>query len=92
MQTVGQIIEGVLNSRLRPRPGLTPEELEIVLCVSRGLSTAEIAAVLGIGRQGVKNHLTHIYDKLGYSSRVELLAALLQHGTEVLGIPRAGAA
>jgi DNA-binding CsgD family transcriptional regulator len=40
--------------------------------VLKGLPNLEIATLLGIGEQSVKNYLSQLYRKLGVSSRSEL--------------------
>jgi DNA-binding NarL/FixJ family response regulator len=52
--------------------GLTSRELEIVGAVVAGHTNKEIARRLSISENTVKRHLTHIFNKLGASSRVEL--------------------
>jgi DNA-binding CsgD family transcriptional regulator len=52
---------------------LSKREIEIVRSVAQGLSNREIASGLKLSRHTVKNSLFRIYDKLGVSSRVELL-------------------
>ncbi|MFZ0949462.1 MAG: response regulator transcription factor [Candidatus Sulfotelmatobacter sp.] len=56
---------------------LTKREQEVVECVAEGLATDEIAQRLQLSKHTVKNYLTHIFDKLGVSSRVELLFFVL---------------
>lgn len=46
---------------------------EVVHLVAEGLVNHEIAEQLHLGDHTVKNHLFHIFDKLGISSRVELV-------------------
>ena len=53
---------------------LTPREFEIVVHLSRGLSTEEIARRMAIAAGTVKVHRKNIYRKLGVSSRGELLS------------------
>ena len=63
------------GERKRPTSGwdsLTPTERDVVRLVSDGLANNEIAAKLFISRRTVQTHLTHVYAKLGYSSRVQL--------------------
>jgi len=52
--------------------GLTRREIEIVRSVVAGYSNREIAARSSITENTVKSHLTHIFNKLGASNRVEL--------------------
>ncbi|MEY2420976.1 MAG: hypothetical protein QOI95_1043 [Acidimicrobiaceae bacterium] len=51
---------------------LTPAELDIVRLVADGLANKEIAAKLFVSPRTVQAHLTHIYAKLGTSSRVQV--------------------
>src|SRR5208337_1793902 len=52
---------------------LSKRELEIVRCLAEGLTNREIAERLKLSPHSVKNYLFRIFDKLGVSSRVELL-------------------
>lgn len=52
---------------------LSPRELQIVRSLAEGLTNSEIAARLKLSRHTVKNYLFRVFDKLGVSSRVELL-------------------
>ena len=51
---------------------LTPREEQVVSIMVEGLTNDEIAAKLGVSAHTVKNHLLHIYEKLGISNRIEL--------------------
>jgi DNA-binding CsgD family transcriptional regulator len=51
---------------------LTPTELAVVGLVSDGLSNKAIATKLFISLRTVESHLTHVYAKLGLTSRVQL--------------------
>jgi len=62
---------------------LTPREREVVSTVVQGLSNREIATKLVVSEDTVKHHLTNVYDKLGVSSRVELVVYALSHGLSV---------
>lgn len=48
---------------------LTPREKEVRYWLSQGKSNEEIAVILGISPHTVKNHLNHLFDKLGVSNR-----------------------
>jgi DNA-binding NarL/FixJ family response regulator len=51
---------------------LTTRELQIANAVAEGRGNREIATLLGITEQTVKNHLTSIFEKLGVQSRLQL--------------------
>lgn len=55
----------------RPDVGLTDRELEVVGLLCQGLSNAAIAQQLWLTEKTVKNHLNHIFAKLGVRSRTE---------------------
>ena len=59
--------------------GLTPREVEIIRAVVAGCSNREIAARVSITENTVKSHLTHIFNKSGASSRVELALFAAHH-------------
>jgi two-component system nitrate/nitrite response regulator NarL len=52
---------------------LSKRELEVVRCLAEGLSNREIAGRLGLSQHTIKNYLFRVFDKLGVSSRLELL-------------------
>ena len=71
------IRRGRRRTRRRPSKGwesLTPTEIEVVLLVTQGLTNVEIGRRLFISRRTVETHLSHIFAKLGVSSRVQLAA------------------
>lgn len=51
---------------------LTRAELDVVKLVSEGLGNKEVAARLFVSPRTVQAHLTHVYNKLGLTSRVQL--------------------
>jgi DNA-binding NarL/FixJ family response regulator len=59
---------------------LTPREVEILDCVARGNSNKEIASLLGISDQTVKNHITSILRKLQVNDRTQAVIYALRHG------------
>jgi two-component system nitrate/nitrite response regulator NarL len=52
---------------------LSTRELDVVQCVAEGLTNREIAQRLTLREHTVKNYLFRIFDKLGVSSRVEVV-------------------
>lgn len=59
-----------LTARRSPR--LTGREREIVKLVVEGRSNDEIARAVGASRRAVEAHLSHLYERLAISNRVEL--------------------
>lgn len=70
------------GERKRPSTGwasLTPTELDVVRLVSEGLPSKDIATRMFVSPHTVHAHLTHIYTKLGVSSRVQLVQEAARH-------------
>ena len=59
---------------------LTRAELGVVKLVSEGLGNKEVAARLFVSPRTVQAHLTHIYTKLGLTSRVQLAQEAARRG------------
>jgi predicted ATPase/DNA-binding CsgD family transcriptional regulator len=71
------------GERKRPASGwasLTPTERDVVRLVSKGLANNDIAARLFVSPRTVQTHLTHVYSKLGLTSRVQLAQEAARHG------------
>ncbi|MBR4937377.1 MAG: response regulator transcription factor [Kiritimatiellae bacterium] len=72
-------IEKALNE-LQPTPDLTDRQLLILESVTRGLTNRDIATMLGISADAVKQHLAAIFSKLGAANRSEAIyIALRKH-------------
>jgi predicted ATPase/class 3 adenylate cyclase/DNA-binding CsgD family transcriptional regulator len=70
------------GKRKRPTTGwaaLTPAERDVVRLVSEGLANNDIATRLFVSPRTVQTHLTHVYTKLGLTSRVQLAQEAAQH-------------
>jgi DNA-binding CsgD family transcriptional regulator len=70
------------GERKRPTSGwasLTPAERDVVRLVSEGLANNDIATRLFVSPRTVQTHLTHVYTKLGLSSRVQLVQEAAHH-------------
>jgi DNA-binding CsgD family transcriptional regulator len=64
------------GERNRPASGwasLTPAENDVVRLVCAGLGNKDIATRLFVSPRTVQAHLTHVYTKLGLTSRVQLV-------------------
>jgi predicted ATPase/DNA-binding CsgD family transcriptional regulator len=59
---------------------LTPAEVDVVRLVCEGLGNKDIATRLFISPRTVQAHLTHIYTKLGLTSRVQLVQEAARRG------------
>jgi DNA-binding NarL/FixJ family response regulator len=59
---------------------LSAREVDVVRCVAEGLTNREIAQRLKLTEHTVKNYLFRIFDKLGVSSRVEVVLYALGSG------------
>jgi DNA-binding NarL/FixJ family response regulator len=59
---------------------LTPRLEQVVALVADGLSNREVAYQLGLSENTIKKYLLRIFDKLGISTRVELVLYAVSHG------------
>lgn len=59
---------------------LSARETDVVRCVAEALSNREIAQRLKLTEHTVKNYLFRIFDKLGVSSRVEVVLYAFRNG------------
>jgi DNA-binding NarL/FixJ family response regulator len=60
---------------------LTSREEQVIALVTDGLSNRDVANELGLSEHTVKKYLFRIFEKLGISSRVELVLYALHHGS-----------
>jgi DNA-binding CsgD family transcriptional regulator len=70
------------GQRKRPTSGwapLTPTELDVVRLVSEELANNDVAGRLFVSSRTVQTHLTHVYTKLGLSSRIQLVQEAARH-------------
>jgi len=58
---------------------LTPREEEVVRLAGEGLSNKEISVQLNLSEHTVRNYLCRIFEKMGISSRVELILRSLSN-------------
>jgi DNA-binding CsgD family transcriptional regulator len=85
---------GRRGPRQRPKMGwksLTPTENEVVRLVNEGLTNANVAKRMYISSRTVETHLSHIFDKLGISSRRDLAELASKMAGSRPGIARTAA-
>ena len=63
---------------------LSKREEEVVRYLAEGLTNREIARRIGLSQHTVKNYLFRIFEKLGVSNRMELVAMTLSQGAAPL--------
>jgi DNA-binding NarL/FixJ family response regulator len=66
--------------RLDRPAGLTAREVDVLRLVARGLSSKQIATRLVITPKTARNHIEHIYAKIGTSNRASAGLFAVQHG------------
>ena len=71
------------NFRVNSSSPLSAREVDVVRCVAEGLTNREIAQRLKLTEHTVKNYLFRIFDKLGVSSRVEVVLYALGSGSSL---------
>jgi len=67
---------------------LSLREMEVLSCITQGLSNKEIAQHLGISQQTVKNHVTSILKKLDVEDRTQAAIFALRRGWVQLHQPK----
>jgi DNA-binding NarL/FixJ family response regulator len=60
-------------------PALTRRELDVARRVARGLTNKQIAAELVIAEGTADRHVANILGKLGFSSRAQIAAWVVEH-------------
>jgi DNA-binding CsgD family transcriptional regulator len=76
-----QAAPGVATNRADAQVALlTPRECEVAALVAQGLTNRQIAETLVISDRTADNHVSHILDKLGLSSRAQVAAWAVSHG------------
>lgn len=79
-ENVAVVVEPAKSAEIAPiiieAYGLTPRERDVVRAIARGSSTPEMAAELFLSTHTVRDHIKSVFDKIGVSSRAELVAKL----------------
>jgi DNA-binding CsgD family transcriptional regulator len=63
--------------------GLSPSEQRVAELVAQGHTNRDIAAALFVTERTVASHLTHVYSKLGISSRTQLARYVTRRATNL---------
>jgi PAS domain S-box-containing protein len=83
-QVVGVFGLGRVREPERPAPPphvrLTPRQHDVLGLLGEGASTEQIAAMLGIARETVRNHIRAILRELGVHSRIAAIAQARRFG------------
>jgi len=72
--------EALENGTGKPLHPLSGREMEVLAYITQGLSNKEIATILKISQQTIKNHVTAILRKLGVADRTQAAIFALRHG------------
>ena len=76
-----RVIDAEIRKQMRESPPvdeLTDRQRHILSSMVKGLTDADIARELGISANGIRNHITAIYGKLGAANRAEAVAIALR--------------
>lgn len=74
-------------SPVRPSPSEQPlsvRELEVLKCITQGMTNQDIAETLYISEKTVKNHLTRIFRKMNVSDRTQAALTAIKQNRIVL--------
>src|SRR5438552_18424517 len=66
------------RSRVERPMGLTDREVQVLRLIARGLTNKEAANALDVSVKTVDNHLQHIYEKLGVTTRAAAAVLAMQ--------------
>ena len=80
LETVRPLIQSSTAAGGRPAFGLTPREREVLTLVVDGYANKDIAREFAVSEETIKHHLTHMFDKVGVSNRLELARVATERG------------
>ena len=69
-----------LNGNGKASAGLTAREVEVLHCLSEGLTNKEIARRLGLQEVTIKMHTSRLFGKLGVRNRVQAVSLAISDG------------
>lgn len=68
------------NGNAKPSGTLTAREIEVLHCLSEGLTNKEIARRLGLQEVTIKMHTSRLFGKLGVRNRVQAVSLAIADG------------
>lgn len=77
---VGALIAEHAAPRVRPFPGLTDREFEVLDLMARGLDNTSIGRALFLSEKTVRNYVSTTFTKLAVNSRAEAIVLARQSG------------
>lgn len=81
-QVTRQVMRAAMSGELgrAPENGLSTREMDVLVCLAQGKTTAQIAGDLYISENTVKTHVRHILEKLEAANRAEAVSKATQMG------------
>jgi DNA-binding NarL/FixJ family response regulator len=79
-QVLDRFADLTRQERVREQDILSEREKEVLVLVARGMTNRQIATELVLSENTVRNHLSHILDKLDFSRRSQVAAYAAQRG------------
>jgi DNA-binding NarL/FixJ family response regulator len=81
-EAVGAVLEAAGHHRQRGAwpAGLTDREVEVLRQVARGNTNRQVAEALHISEETARNHVKHIYEKVGVSTRAGAALFAMEQG------------
>jgi DNA-binding NarL/FixJ family response regulator len=76
----GNFVASIKTLPFEINPELTPKEIELMKCVSQGMSNKQIAVRLFMSERTVKNHLNLIFKKLAAANRAQAVNEAIRRG------------
>ncbi len=78
-EITAKVLQAVRRSQAdRNRGLLSDREIDVLKCLARGQTTAQIAGILFISENTVKTHIRHILEKMEVNNRAEAVARAAQ--------------
>lgn len=79
-KAAGMTLPARANGSAKASAGLTAREIEVLHCLSEGLTNKEIARRLGLQEVTIKMHTSRLFGKLGVRNRVQAVSLAISDG------------